>query len=188
MARISPLAPEATTGKVRELLEAVRGKLGIVPNLTRGLAHAPAALDGYLQLSGTLARGSLSARDRERLALAIAEANGCDYCLAAHSTIGKAIGLTPEHVRESRQGTPADPRSAALVRLALRVVETRGKVEDADLADFRAAGFDDGAVAEVVAHVALNVFTKYFNNVAATDIDFPAAAPLTASGSAGVTR
>src|SRR5262249_12488654 len=138
-----------------------------------------AVLDGYLQFSGALNKGSLSPRVREQLSLAVAEANGCDYCLAAHSTIGKMVGLTAEQIRDSRLGTAVDPRTDALIRFARLVVETRGRVSDADLDDVRAAGFDDGVIAEVVAHVALSIFTNYFNNVAQTDVDFPKAAPLT---------
>src|SRR5262245_34906549 len=147
--------------------------------MTRAMANSPAVLDGYLQFSGALSRGNLPAKLREQLSLAVAQANGCDYCLAAHSTIGKMVGLTAEQVRDSRLGTAVDPRSDALIRFALEVVQTRGRVSDAALAEVREAGFDDGVIAEVVAHVALDVFTNYFNNVAQTDVDFPKAAPLT---------
>jgi uncharacterized peroxidase-related enzyme len=179
MSRIHQIAPETAGDRARSLLDAVKSKLGLVPNMTRAMASAPAVLDGYLQFSGALGKGSLPARLREQLSLAVAQANGCDYCLAAHSTIGKAVGLTAEQIRDSRLGTAVDPRADALIRFALEVVQTRGRVSDAALDEVRAAGFDDGVIAEVVAHVALDVFTNYFNNVAQTDVDFPKAAPLT---------
>jgi uncharacterized peroxidase-related enzyme len=179
MSRLNQLDPEAATGRAKELLGAVKGKLGLVPNMTRAMANAPAVLDGYLQFSGALSKGTLSAKVREQLALAVSQANGCDYCLSAHSAIGQMVGLTADQVRDSRLGTAVDPKTDALIRFARRVVETRGRVSDADLDDVRDAGFDDGAISEVVAHVALNVFTNYFNLVAETDIDFPKIAPLT---------
>jgi uncharacterized peroxidase-related enzyme len=185
MSRLNQINPEQATGRAGELLAAVKGKLGLVPNMTRAMANAPAALDGYLRFSGTLARGTLPAKLREQIALAVAQANGCDYCLSAHSAIGRMVGLTAEQIRDSRLGTAVDPKADALIRFARKVVETRGRVSDADLEDVRDAGFDDGAIAEVVAHVALNVFTNYFNNVADTDIDFPTAQPLHAATPVG---
>jgi uncharacterized peroxidase-related enzyme len=178
MSRIKQLDPETATGRAQELLGAVKGKLGLVPNMTRAMASAPVVLDGYVQFSGALSKGTLPAKVREQIALTVAQVNGCDYCLSAHSTIGKMVGLTAEQIRDSRLGTAVDPRTDALLRFARKVVETRGWVSDADLADVREAGFDDSVIAEVVAHVALNVFTNYFNNVAETDIDFPRAEAL----------
>ena len=173
MSRLKAISPESATGKARDLLEAVNAKLGMVPNMMRAMANAPAVLDGYLHLNGSLGRGTLSARTREQLALAVGQANQCDYCVAAHSAIGKAVGLTAEQVRDSRLGTAVDPRADALIRFARKLVEARGRVTDRDVEEVRAAGFDDGAIAEVVAQVALNIFTNYFNNVAGTDLDFP---------------
>jgi uncharacterized peroxidase-related enzyme len=178
MSRIKQIAPEAASDRVRPLLDAVKGKLGLVPNMTRAMANSPAVLDSYLQFSGALRKGTLPAKVREQISLAVSQANGCDYCLAAHSAIGKAVGLTAEQVRDSRLGIAVDPKADALIRFALEVLRTRGRVSDAALAEVREAGFDDAAIAEVIAHVALDVFTNYFNNVAATDLDFPKAAPL----------
>jgi uncharacterized peroxidase-related enzyme len=175
MSRINQIAPEAASGKARELLDAVRAKLGLVPNMTRAMAQSPAVLEGYLQFSGALGKGELSAKTREEIALAVGQANHCDYCLAAHSTIGKMVGLTADQIRDSRLGTAVDPKADALIGFARKLVDSRGVVTDRDLAAVREAGFNDGAIAEVVANVALSVFTNYFNNVAETDIDFPKA-------------
>jgi uncharacterized peroxidase-related enzyme len=183
MARIAQISPESATGRAKELLDAVKVKLGLVPNMMRAMANAPAALDGYLQLSGALSKGTLTAKAREQVALAIAQANSCDYCLAAHSTIGRTVGLTAEQIVDSRHGTAVDPKADALLRFALKVVESRGSVSDGDLRDIREAGFDDGAIAEVVANVALHVFTNYFNRLADTDLDFPKAPALKAESS-----
>jgi uncharacterized peroxidase-related enzyme len=182
MARLTQISPADASGKAKELLDAVKGKLGLVPNMTRAMANAPAALDGYLQLSGALAKGTLPARAREQIALAVAQANECDYCLAAHSAIGRMVGLTADQIRDSRLGTAVDPKADALIRFARKVVDTRGGVSDADLDEIRATGFDDAAIAEVVANVALHVFTNYFNRAADTDLDFPAAPELEPEG------
>jgi uncharacterized peroxidase-related enzyme len=173
MARLNQISPDAATGRARELLDVVQGKLGLVPNMMRAMAGAPAVLDGYLQFSEALGHGTLPARVREQIALAVAQANNCDYCLAAHSAIGRMVGLTAEQIRDSRLGTAVDPKADALVRFALKVVNTRGAVSDGDLKEARAAGFDDAAIAEVVANVALHVLTNYFNRMAETDLDFP---------------
>jgi uncharacterized peroxidase-related enzyme len=178
MSRLKAIAPESVTGKAKDLFAGVQAKLGIVPNMMRTMANSPAVLEGYLNLSGALGKGTLPAKAREQLALSIGQVNHCDYCLAAHSALGKMAGLTAEQIRDSRRGTAVDSKTEALLRFAHQVVETRGQVSDGDLADIRAAGYDDGAIAEVVAQVALNIFTNYFNQVAETDLDFPKAAAL----------
>lgn len=180
MSRIPRQNPETATGKAKDLLDAVKAKLGLVPNMTRAMATAPAVLEGYLALSGALGHGTLSAKVREQIALAVGEANQCEYCLAAHATIGRSLGLTADQLRDARLGTAIDPKTDALLRFARVVVEKRGRVSDADVAAVRAAGHDDGAIAEVVAAVALNLFTNYFNHVAGTDLDFPKAPALAA--------
>lgn len=178
MSRIHQIAPDSATGKAKELLDAVKGKLGLVPNITRAMANSPAVLEGYLGLNGALGKGSLSAKNREQIALAVGQANQCDYCLAGHSAIGKMVGLTPDQILDSRRGTAIDPKSDAVIRFARKLVDERGRVSDADVAEVRAAGLDDGAIAEVVANVALNIFTNYFNHAAETDIDFPKVEPI----------
>lgn len=179
MSRLKQLAPESTTGAVRQTLDAIGSKLGLVPNLTRALANSPAALNAYAQLSGALARGQLPGKIREQISLTVAQANECDYCLAAHSAIGRRVGLSDEQVHRARLGESDDPPTDAVLRFTRQVVGSQGRVSDEELQAFRDAGYDDGAVAEVVANVALNVLTNYFNNVAHTDIDFPKAAELT---------
>ena len=179
MSRIHSINPESATGKAKELLGAVKAKLGLVPNMTRAMANAPAVLDGYLSFSGALGQGtSLTAKQREQIALAVGQANECDYCLAAHSTIGKMVGLSAEQILDSRRGTAVDPKSEAVISLARKLVAERGRVSNADLAEARAAGLDDADIAEIVANTALNIFTNYFNHVTETEIDFPKAEPL----------
>jgi uncharacterized peroxidase-related enzyme len=178
--RINPVRHETAEGQARQLLDAVKAKLGIVPNMTRAMAVSPSVLEAYLGFSGTLAHGVLPARVREQLALDIGEANHCDYCVSAHSALGKRAGLSDADILDSREGKSSDPKTDALLRFARTVVAKRGIVEDADVEAVRAAGYGDAEIAEVVAHVALNVFTNYFNNVAGTAIDFSRAPALTA--------
>ena len=178
MERIKPVDPNTVQGRAKELLDAVKAKLGIVPNMTRAMAVSPSVLDAYLGFSGALRSGVLPARVREQLALDVGEANHCDYCVSAHSALGKRAGLTDQDVLDSRRGTSADWKTDVLLRFARTVVEKQGLVEDADMAAVREAGYGDAELAEVVAHVGLNVFTNYFNNVAGTTIDFPKAPAL----------
>ena len=178
MARLTQISPEAASGRARELLDAVEDRLGLVPNMTRAMANSPAASTATCSSAGHWARAALPAKVREQIALAVAQANGCDYCLAAHSAVGRMVGLTADQIRDSRLGTAVDPKADALIRFALKVVDARGRVDDTDLEEVRRAGFDDAAIAEVVANVALHVFTNYFNRLAGTDLDFPAAPAL----------
>jgi len=176
MTRIcTPATIDAAPEKSRLLLQGVQKQLGSVPNLFRVVANSPAALEAYLSQSGALAKGELDAPTRERIALAVAQFNGCGYCLSAHSYLAKRIAkLSDAEVEANRDGGSGDPKAAAAVRFAVRVTEARGHVTDADVQAVRAAGFNDAQIVEIVQHVALNTWTNYINVVAQTDIDFPA--------------
>jgi uncharacterized peroxidase-related enzyme len=173
MPRLQPINPSNATGKAKELLDAVKAKLGLVPNMTRVMAASPAVLESYLGFSGALAGGILDAKTREQLALLTAQQNHCDYCLSAHTAIGKMVGLNREQIVASREGNGSNPKTTAALTFAKRVLATKGQIGEADLDAVRGAGFSDGEIAEIIAHVALNVFTNYFNVAADVDIDFP---------------
>jgi uncharacterized peroxidase-related enzyme len=167
-------APEAS----RPLLEAAKKQLGQAPNLFRLIANSPAGLEGYLSLNGTLAKGALDAKTRERIALAVAEFNGCDYCLAAHTALGKAVAsLDDDEIAANRDGGSLDAKAAVAVRFARRLVSERGHVSGAEVEAVKQAGFSDAAVVEIVAHVALNTLTNYVNSAFDTEIDFPLVTP-----------
>ena len=172
MSRISAISNEQATGKAKELLDSVQKKLGMTPNLMRTLAQSPAALEAYLNFNGTLGT-TLNAKLREQLSLVTAEENGCGYCASAHTAIGKMVGLSEAETLDARAGKGNDAKTDAAVKFAKIVLAKRGKVSDEDLQAVRNAGFTEGEIAEIVAHIALNVFTNYFNNVAETEIDFP---------------
>jgi uncharacterized peroxidase-related enzyme len=173
MSRLNAIEPSAATGKAKDLLDAVKAKLGIVPNMTKVMANSPAVLEGYLGLSGALGNGLLDAKTREQLALITAQSNRCDYCLSAHTAIGKMVGLKPEEIAGSRVGHGSNARATAALKFATKVLDRRGGINDTDVAEVRAAGFSDGEIAEIIAHVALNVLTNYFNIAAGVEIDFP---------------
>lgn len=173
MTRIAPVAPERTDTRTAATLKAVKTKLGVLPNLITTLAHAPAALNGYLQLGEAIAGGKLSARQRELIAIALAEENACQYCLSAHAAIGRGVGLTAQEIERAREGAALNPLDDAVTAFAVKVVRARGGVGDADLEAVRKAGADDGLIVEIVANVALNVLTNYLNRVAGTEVDFP---------------
>lgn len=156
------------------LLEAVNKQLGVVPNLFRMVGNSPAALEGYLGLMGALGKGELSSQTRERIALSIAEINACDYCLSAHTYLGKNVAkLDESEIAANRNGGSNDPKAAAAVLFAKRVADARGRVSDAELDAVKAVGYSDAAVIEIVLNVALNIWTNYVNTVADTEIDFP---------------
>jgi uncharacterized peroxidase-related enzyme len=182
---MSRLATPATIAEAplaaQPLLEAVNKQLGLVPNLFRLVSNSPAALEGYLGLSGALAKGSLPAATRERIALAVAEINNCSYCLSAHSYLGKTLAKLDEaEILANRHGHSNDPKADAAVQFAAKVTKARGHVSDADLSAVRLAGYDDAQLVEIVLHVALNSWTNYINSVAQTVIDFPVAKTLSA--------
>ncbi|AUT70797.1 MULTISPECIES: carboxymuconolactone decarboxylase family protein [Paraburkholderia] len=163
-------APSAS----QPFLEAVNKKLGVVPNLFRLMANSPAALEGYLGLAGALAKGALPAQTGERIALAVAEINGCDYCMSAHSYLGKNVAkLDDAEMSANRNGGSNEPKAAPAVQFAAKVARERGRVSDEDLRAVKEAGYTDAQIVEIVVHIALSVLTNYANVVANTEIDFP---------------
>jgi uncharacterized peroxidase-related enzyme len=173
MSRLPAIQTEAANGRAKQLLEAVQAKLKLTPNMTRVMANSAAVLEGYLSFSGALAGGSLPAKLREEIALEVGEQNGCQYCVSAHTAIGKLTGLTEAEIEHARDAQSNSPKHAAALGFARQVVAKKGQVADADFDSVRNAGFSDGDIAEIVAHVALNVFTNYFNLAAAVEVDFP---------------
>jgi uncharacterized peroxidase-related enzyme len=162
-------APQAS----KPILEAVYKQLGVVPNLFRLIATSPAALEGFAANNGALAK-TLDVKTRERIALAVAQVNGCDYCLSAHSYLALNLAkISPQEVALNRQGESGDPKADAAVRFATKVVRERGHLTEADLKAVRTVGFSDAQIVEIIAVVAENCFTNFLNEVAKTDIDFP---------------
>lgn len=174
MQRIEALNPETSTGKAKQLFEGIQDKLGMVPNMMRTMGSSPAVLEGYLNLNASLATSSLGSEMGELIAMTVAQANSCNYCLSAHSFIGsKLVGINPQILNEARLSQNNEPKVAKALAFAYTLVKKRGLVNDSDVQSVLDAGYSQGEVGEIVAHVALNIFTNYFNNTANTVVDFP---------------
>ena len=180
MNRLQPVDPNTAQGKARTLLDAVKQSFGVVPNLFRVTAQSPAALEGMLGLFAAVGSGNMDAQTRERLAIRTSEHNGCEYCLSAHTALGRQAGLSQSELDGAHVGDSFDPKARAALQLAGRILETRGHVGNGDIAAAKAAGMTDGDFVEVVANVALTVFTNFLGNVAETQIDFPVVKPRAA--------
>ncbi len=173
VARIAPVVLENTDQTTADTLRAVEKKIGMIPNLYGTFAQSPAALNGYLGFAEALTKGRLSAGQREIVALAVGQANACQYCLSAHTLIGKGAGLSEEAIAKARAGSGESGIDNAIAELAVKIVKQRGVLSDDDMQSARDAGIDDGLVIEIIANVALNTLTNYTNHIAGTDIDFP---------------
>ncbi|SDG54429.1 carboxymuconolactone decarboxylase family protein [Pseudomonas abietaniphila] len=169
MTRMTSVSLENATDATRPLLEGVQKKIGFLPNVFQVLAHAPAVLTHYVQSSAALGKTSLNAEEKESISLATSQVNGCDYCLAAHTFFAGKTGFSHQEILSAREG-----KLDNYALLARQITETRGHLSSEQIAVARAAGIDDAKIIEVIAHVASQTLTNYLNNVALTDIDFPA--------------
>jgi uncharacterized peroxidase-related enzyme len=173
MNRIPLVDRNAASGDARTLLDAVHGDFGATPAMFRAVANSPAALRSMWGSFGALAGGVLGAKLGEQIAVAVADRNACHYCLAAHTALGRKAGATAEEMRAAQAGESSDPRARAALAFALQLVDRRGQVSAADVQAVRDADFSDGEVVEILAHVALNLFTNYVNVAFAVPVDFP---------------
>ena len=174
---VTPASIEAAPEPSRPLLQAVKAQLGVVPNMFRLIANSPDTLEGYLGLNQALSKGRLDRKTRERIALAMAEFDGCSYCLSAHTYLGKRLALDDVEILANRHGASNDQKADAAVRFAVKLVRERGRVGEEDVNQVRSAGYSDGEIVEIVGHVALNTFTNYLNEALGTAIDFPLVRP-----------
>lgn len=181
MSRIQPINPETATGDAATHLATAKKMFGGTPNLVTTAANAPSTLGAMLGMFANVGKGTLGAKVGEQIAIAVAQSNRCGYCLSAHTVIGRMQGLDPAELAAAKRAASMNPKSAAILKLAVEINSSRGQVSDAVLAKARAAGISDVEIAEVVGHVALNVFTNYLNNVSETEIDFPVIAIDTAA-------
>ncbi len=174
MSRVPLIDPNHTTPDRQALLAQIHGAFGATPNMFRAVANSAAALRSMWGSFGALGGGVIPARLGEQIAVAIANRNACEYCLAAHTALGRKAGASAEEMSAAQGGASTDPKTAAALRFALTVVEARGQVGDADVRAVREAGFNDEEIVEILAHVALNLFTNYVNVAFAVPVDFPA--------------
>lgn len=178
MPRLNVVTTEQASGSVRGLYDGLKKAVGAVPNIYQGVANSPAALDVLLGMGTKLKEGGLSGAETEAIKLVVAQVYGCNYCLAAHTMVGKKAGLSQADTIAIRRGTIAEPRLSALVRFVNKVIQPAGQISDEDLRAIRAAGFDDGQITEILMVLAQTVFTTLFNRVNQTEIDFPSAPNL----------
>lgn len=174
MSRVQLIAPASADGERKQLLDQIHGALGATPAMFRAVANSPAALKSLWGSFGALSAGVLPAKLGEQIAVAVADRNACEYCLAAHTALGRKAGASAEEMVAAQHGESADPKTAAALRFVLKLVNDRGQVGDADVRALRGAGFDDEQIVEIIAHVALNLFTNYLNVALAVPVDFPA--------------
>jgi uncharacterized peroxidase-related enzyme len=173
MSTFRSIPPSEATGLNKQLFDGLQSKLGMVPNLAQQLANAPAALKAYLGFGTALSEGKLTGKQREQIAVAVANVNQCDYCLSAHNVLGSLQGLTKPELEAAQFGESSDAKDAAILSFAVKVVQHRGHLPLEEVETLRAAGVTDEEIVEVIATVAVNIFTNYFNHIAGTEIDFP---------------
>ena len=173
MPNLKSIDPAAVTGKTKQIFEGLQKSLGKVPNLMRTLANSHAALNAYMGFNAALGEAAISPKLREQLAIVVANVNTCDYCLSAHNALGKLAGLSADDLALAQNDEAADPKTGVALRFAAAVVRKRGVLGATEVKALRDAGLTDGEIAEIVAVVAINIFTNYFNHIAGTEIDFP---------------
>lgn len=175
MTRLALIDTATSTGKTKELLDGVIANLGRAPNMMRAMVNSPAVLEIYLTVNTILARGMLSAELRELIAITVAQANQCEYCLSAHTAKGKKLGLDTNTLVTAQRSRAVDPKTNAALNFARLLIENKGDVSDEEITAVRAVGYSDGEIAEIIAVTTFNIFPNYFNKVANTTLDFPKA-------------
>ena len=173
VARVPLVDRAAATGPVRTVFDQIHGAFGATPNMFRAVANSPAALQSMWAAFGALGSGVIGTALGEQIAVAVANRNACDYCLAAHTALGRKAGVSGDDLAAAQSGESADPRTAAVLRFALKLVNERGQVDATDVQALRDHGWSDEHIVEIVGHVALNLFTNYVNVALAVPVDFP---------------
>jgi uncharacterized peroxidase-related enzyme len=174
MTRITQINASAAKPDSQALLTQIHQAFGATPNMFKTVAHSPAALKSMWGSFGALGGGVIDAKLGEQIAVAVADRNSCEYCLAAHTALGRKAGVSAQDMTAAQMGESSDPRTAAALRFALKLVNDRGQVNDSDVQALRDVGFGDEHIVEILAHVALNLFTNYVNVAFAVPVDFPA--------------
>ncbi|CAN7589114.1 carboxymuconolactone decarboxylase family protein [Variovorax paradoxus] len=173
MSRIHIVESATASPEQSALLDGIQAQLGMVPNFLKVFANSPTALKAFLGLYGVAGAGELAALDRERIALALAQQNGCQYCVSAHTAIGRKTGLSSDEIAAARAGTSDDPTSASILKFARSLMEKHGDVSALELAEIRSAGISDAQIVEIITHVGMNFLTNILGKASLVDIDFP---------------
>ena len=173
MSRINLVTDAQANDEQQALYAAIRSQLGMVPNFLKVFANSPAALRAFLGLHGIAGEGSLDAQTRERIALGLAEQNACEYCVSAHTAIGRKAGLSNSEIEANRAGGSEDTKAAVAVKFARSLAEHNGEVSTTELLEVRNAGYGDAEIVEIITHVGMNVLTNILGKASRVEIDFP---------------
>lgn len=175
MARFTAVSADQATGTTAEVYASIKKTLGKVPNAYATLATlAPAALQAMLAADKVLSSGPLSKPDQETIKLAISELAGCDYCVAAHSMVGKMVGLTPDAMHRIREGQASgDSKRDALVAFVHYLALNPGTLPEENVQALLDAGYSGEDVVHIGLAVSVITFTNVFNRINDTTVDFP---------------
>lgn len=173
MSRINIVLEQHADSEQRELYSAIQSQLGIIPNFLKVFANSPAALKAFLGLHSIAGAGFLDEQTRERIALGLAQKNACQYCVSAHTAIGRKVGLSDSEMEENRKGSSQDSKAAVAVKFAQSLAEKNGEVSTAELLQVRNAGYSDAEIVEVITHVGMNILTNILGKASRVEIDFP---------------
>jgi uncharacterized peroxidase-related enzyme len=173
MSRIAIVENNTANAEQKALLGAIQAQLGMVPNFLKVFANSPVALRAFLGLHGVANDGTLDALTRERIALALAQQNGCEYCVSAHTAIGRKTGLSADEVAAARAGTSTDAQAAVAVKFARSLMESKGEIGALELTEVRSAGYSESDIVEIITHVGMNFLTNVLGKASRVDIDFP---------------
>lgn len=173
MSRINVVNHATANAEQKDLLDAIQAQLGMVPNFLKVFANSPVALRAFLGLHGVANDGSLDPQTRERIALALAQQNTCEYCLSAHTAIGAKAGLNRAEIQANREGSSQDAKAAVAVKLAKSLAEHKGEVSTAEILEARNAGYSDADIVEIITHVGMNILTNILGKASRVEIDFP---------------
>jgi len=172
MANLVLVDVDTNNRDAKKLFDAVQANSGRVTNMMRAMANSPIVLETYLSVNSILTRGLLSPELRELLAVTVAQGNQCQYCLSAHTTKGKKLGLDSQTIESAQLSSADDPKIEAALKFARQLIEKRGSLRNEELIRLRSVGYTDGEIAEIILVTTFNVFPNYFNKVADTDLDF----------------
>lgn len=173
MSRINVVDDQNANPEQQELLDSIQSQLGMVPNFLKVLANSPTALRAFLGLHEISSDGSLDVQTRERIALTLAQQNSCEYCLSAHTAIGRKAGLNESEIEANRFGTSQDAKAATAVKFARSLAEHSGEITTAELLEVRNAGYSDAEIVEIITHVGMNILTNILGKASKVEIDFP---------------
>ena len=173
MSRITVVERDHADQEQAQLLDAIQAQLGMVPNFLKVFANSPAALKAFLGLHEIASSGDLDAQTRERIALALAQQNTCEYCVSAHTAIGRKAGLSNSEIEANRVGTSLDAKAASAVRFAKSLAEHKGEVTNIELLEIRNAGYSEAEIVEIITHVGLNLLANIIGKASRVEIDFP---------------